>query len=235
VIARLPPAWPVFASLAFVALLTLVVIGPAPLVDADLAISEAFRGFGTGRPALISVVRVVTDVMSTVSFLAVGCTAAVLLAAGGQRRAAGLCAAITVAVPVLWGLLHWWLYRPRPLNGFVVVDSNGFPSGHTANAAAAALTAVLLLWPHLRRAARAVLVVAAVCFAVAVGLTRVVLLAHWPADVLGGWLLALAVVPPLAAAFGGRAVATDRAAVAGPATAAEPVGTPEPGPGQRHS
>ena len=37
-------------------------------------------------------------------------------------------------------------------------------------------------------------------FALFVGLTRLVLLAHWPADVLGGWLLALAVVPLLARA-----------------------------------
>jgi undecaprenyl-diphosphatase len=36
---------------------------------------------------------------------------------------------------------------------------------------------------------------AAVLFAGVIGLSRVALLAHWPSDVLGGYLLASAVVP----------------------------------------
>jgi len=201
VIARVPPLWSLFASVAFAVLLGLVLADWTPVASADTAISEGFRDFGRRQPGLISFVRVATDVMSTTSFLAVGSAAIVILAACGHRRAAGLCAAVTVVVPVLWSLMHALLHRPRPVAGFVVVDSNGFPSGHSCHAAAAALTAVLLLWPHLRRTARAAVAVVAVTFAVAVGVSRVALLAHWPADVLGAWLLALAVVPPLAAAF----------------------------------
>jgi membrane-associated phospholipid phosphatase len=76
-----------------------------------------------------------------------------------------------------------------------VVHGNWFPSGHTANATAAALTALLLLWPRVGRAGRAAGLVAAVAFALFVGVTRIALLVHWPSDVLGGWLLGLAVVP----------------------------------------
>jgi undecaprenyl-diphosphatase len=43
-----------------------------------------------------------------------------------------------------------------------------------------------------------VLIPAAILFAVLIGLTRLVLLAHFPTQVLGGWLLALAVVPAVA-------------------------------------
>jgi undecaprenyl-diphosphatase len=91
--------------------------------------------------------------------------------------------------------MHWGLHRPRPPDGFVFVDSNGFPSGHTSHAASAALVAVLLLWPHLARRGRALTVAAGAALALFVGATRVMLLAHWPMDVLGGWLLALTVVP----------------------------------------
>jgi undecaprenyl-diphosphatase len=111
---------------------------------------------------------------------------------------------VTVAVPALWGLFHALLHSPRPVDGFVFVDSNGFPSGHTANATAAALVAVLLVWPGAARRARIALVAAAAGFAALIGLTRLALLAHWPTDVLGGWLLALAVVPLLARATAPR-------------------------------
>lgn len=197
-IARTPLAVPLLALAGFLLLLALVIADWGPLDRFDVAVSDALRGYGRDHPGLIDVVRVVTDVAATLPFVAAGSAATVLLYAGGQRPAALLCGLVTVSIPLLWGLLHWALYRPRPQDGFVFVDSNGFPSGHTSHAAAAGLVVVLLLWPRLARTGRAVTVAGAVAFALFVGLTRVILLAHWPTDVLGGWLLALWVVPLLA-------------------------------------
>jgi undecaprenyl-diphosphatase len=202
--ARPSPILPVVAALAFLALLGLVLGGWAPLDRADEALSERFRAYGTASPGVISVIRVATDVMATLPFVTLGVAGAVLLAARRRRRAAGLCAAVTAAVPVLWSLMHWALHRPRPADGFVAIDSNGFPSGHTSHATATALLVALLLWPRLGTAGRALVVALGAILAVGVGLTRVALLAHWPSDVLGGWLLGLAVVSALALAFAGR-------------------------------
>lgn len=193
--ARPPLALPLAASIGFVALLGLTVGGWAPLDGFDAAVSDAFRQYGSTRPDLVSAIRIGTDVAATGSYLLAGLAAMVALAIDGQRAAAVRCAVVTVTVPVLWGLGHWLLHRPRPVDGFVVIDSNGFPSGHASNAAAAALLAVLLLWPRQGRTGRAITVLLAAAFAVTVGVTRLALLAHWPTDVLGGWLLALAVVP----------------------------------------
>ncbi|GIG90258.1 phosphatase PAP2 family protein [Plantactinospora endophytica] len=194
-IARLPLAVPLLALAGFLVLLALTVAGWTPLDRFDSAVSDAFRGHGDASPRLVDVLRVATDVAATVPFLAAGLAVTVGLAIRRHRPAATLCAVVTVLVPVLWGLMHWLVHHPRPEDGFVVIDSNGFPSGHTSNAAAAALVAVLLLWSRLGRPARVLTVALAVAFGVFVGLTRVALLAHWPTDVLGGWLLALAVVP----------------------------------------
>lgn len=207
---------PVLATVAFLALLWLVVGDWEPLRRADSAVSERFREYGAATPGVVSVTRVVTDLMATLSFLAIGLATVVLLAARRRWRAAGFCAAVAAVVPALWSVLHLALHRPRPLDGFVTVDSNGFPSGHTAHAAATALVAVLLVWPRLVTAAgRAAVLLLGAGFAGLIGLTRVALLAHWPTDVLGGMLLALAVVPALAAAF--RPAAPSPAEVSGSA------------------
>jgi undecaprenyl-diphosphatase len=205
-IARVPLAVPLAALGLFGLLLGLVTGEWAPLRAADVALSGDFRGYGLRRPDVVSVVRVVTDVAATIPFLFAGAAATALLAARRDRARALFVGLVTVVVPVLWSLMHWVLHRPRPEDGFVSVDSNGFPSGHTANAAAAGLVAVLLLWPTASRRLRATVVGAAVLFAVAIGLTRIALLAHWPSDVLGGWLLVLAVVPLLARAASARDV-----------------------------
>jgi len=199
--ARISPLVPAASAAAFLALLCLVLGDWGPLHRADEALSAQFRAYGTASPRAVAAIRVVTDLMGTVAYLTVGLAATVLLAAGGRRRPAGLTAAVTAAVPVLWTVMHGVLHRPRPADGFVDIDSNGFPSGHTAHAAAAALLAGLLLWPRLGRPGRALLVALGALLAVGIGLTRVALLAHWPSDVLGGWLLSLAVVPALALAF----------------------------------
>ncbi|SCL17428.1 undecaprenyl-diphosphatase [Micromonospora pallida] len=195
---------PLFALAALLALAVPVLTDWAPLDRADHALSEAFRAYGQPRPDLVSALRILTDVAATVPFMAAGLLAAILLAVRCDRPAAVFCATVTVTVPVLWGLAHWLLYNPRPLDGFVVVTSNGFPSGHTSNAVAAALAVVLLTWPRLARTGRLVVVSVATAFALFVSLTRVALLAHWPTDVLGGWLLALTVVPLAAYAARGR-------------------------------
>jgi membrane-associated phospholipid phosphatase len=194
VIARPPLAVPVVALSAFAVLLALVIGGPA-FGHPDASISEGLRTYGAARPHLVVVLRVITDVAATIPFLAVGLVATLIYVAVRQWTPATLCAAVTAVIPALWGLMHLLLYHPRPRDGFVVVHGNGFPSGHTANATAAALTALLLLWPRVGRAGRAAGLVAAVAFALFVGVTRIALLVHWPSDVLGGWLLGLAVVP----------------------------------------
>ncbi|SEQ39066.1 phosphatase PAP2 family protein [Microlunatus flavus] len=71
--------------------------------------------------------------------------------------------------------------------------SPSFPSGHSLNATVIAGVVGYLLWLH-RRAllARVACVVVPVVIAVVVGLTRVLLGAHWFTDVVAAWLLGAA-------------------------------------------
>jgi membrane-associated phospholipid phosphatase len=194
-IARPPLVVPLLALAAFLALMAAVVGDWGPIERLDVTLSEDLREYGAAHPGLVDTIRVATDVGATIPFVAAGVIATAGLLLRRHRREAYLCAWVTALVPVLWGLMHWAVHRPRPPDGFVFVDSNGFPSGHTSHAASAALVAVLLLWPRLARRGRALVVAAGVALALFVGATRVLLLAHWPTDVLGGWLLALTVVP----------------------------------------
>jgi undecaprenyl-diphosphatase len=99
---------------------------------------------------------------------------------------------------------HWWLWcglivgssliehavkilveRPRP-SGF----SSGFPSGHTTAAATFGVVVIYIASrAPLPPGGRWTLQAVAVAIVVLVGWARVVLHAHWPTDVLGGFLL----------------------------------------------
>lgn len=195
----MPLAFPVTAAAGFLLLFGLVITDWAPLDRLDGTLSERARDYGSTRPDSVEVQRQVTDAAQTSVFFGIGlASAVVLLLVRRAYAAAALIAAVFVAVPAVWGLFHALMHNPRPEDGFVDISSNGFPSGHAANSAAIALVAVLLIWPRVRWLGKVLTVAVAAAFVLVIGATRVTLLAHWPSDVIGGWLLVLAVVPLVA-------------------------------------
>jgi membrane-associated phospholipid phosphatase len=195
----MPLGFPLAGAAGFGLLLGLVAAGWAPLDRLDTTLSERARDYGAAHPDPIEVQRQITDTAQTSVFFGIGLASAVVLLLVTRAYAgAALVAASFVAVPAAWGILHAVLHRPRPADGFVAVSSNGFPSGHASNSATIALVAVLLIWPRVGRAGKALGVAVAAAFTLAIGTTRVTLLAHWPSDVIGGWLLVLAIVPLVA-------------------------------------
>ena len=83
--------------------------------------------------------------------------------------------------------------RHRPLLSQAIPPyeySPSFPSGHTLNATViAGVVAYLLVLRQRTLIARTATIASALVIALVVGLTRIVLAAHWFTDVLAGWLL----------------------------------------------
>lgn len=93
--------------------------------------------------------------------------------------------------------------RPPVSDQFVTVSTAAFPSSHSAGTILT-LTALLIAFGIGGRAAWAL----AGLFALAIGVSRIMLGVHWPSDVLGGWGFGLL----WAAMAASRLPARDRAA-----------------------
>ncbi|WP_329269138.1 phosphatase PAP2 family protein [Streptomyces sp. NBC_01451] len=122
------------------------------------------------------------------------------------RRAWRLAAwsAVTAVTGGLVGLLvKVVVERARPSLVDPVAHAPGFsfPSGHAMTATTSFAVLLLVLLPMVPRAARALCWCAAVGSVLGVGFTRIALGVHWFSDVVGGWLLGLAVVALTAWAF----------------------------------
>ena len=98
-----------------------------------------------------------------------------------------------VTMMVAWNLqlvLKEVVRRARPVVSDPVSHAPGysFPSGHAANAAAAATVLVLLLWPLLGPVGRRVALVVGSLVVIITALDRVYLGVHFPSDVVAGVL-----------------------------------------------
>jgi membrane-associated phospholipid phosphatase len=90
------------------------------------------------------------------------------------------------------------LDRPRPPARLMVgvpLSDDAFPSGHTSDGSMlVVLTAAMLALTFGNLIVRRLLMISGCVLALLIGCSRTYLGVHWPSDVLGGWLLAAAMV-----------------------------------------
>ena len=101
----------------------------------------------------------------------------------------------TAVVPTTIGLtalLKLVLQRARPETEYVqnmLVSSFSFPSGHAAGAMIGCGFFAYLAWTALPQPWAAIVTAALVFMIFAIGISRIYLGAHYPSDVVGGWLV----------------------------------------------
>ncbi|MFE3184615.1 phosphatase PAP2 family protein [Streptomyces violascens] len=206
--ARPRPAIPLRAGLvcALLAgvLLVLVVAEWGPLMALDRAVADGLHRRAVADPGLTHVNRVLTDwvwdpwTMRALLAVVVG----VLLWRGERLLPVWVAATSGLGTAVQQGLKAA-VDRDRP-RWPDPVDSAGyaaFPSGHALSVTVAfgLLGWLLALHGAGRRTRTAVLVIGAAS-ALGVGFTRLFLGVHWFSDVVGGWLIGVAIVMLSAAA-----------------------------------
>jgi undecaprenyl-diphosphatase len=184
------------AAVAFVLLTVAVLRHSGPVVRIDTVISAAARRTAVHHPLWRSVMAAITVTGGTIVVTAVAAAGSLVLVWRGAWRRACFVAVVLAVTLSLRLLIADTVARPRPAGPMTAATGWAFPSGHAAASAAAALILVLIGWSSLGPGwKRRVVTGIAGVWAAVVGVSRVALVVHWPSDVLGSWLLVLAIVP----------------------------------------
>ncbi len=166
-----------FAALALAALL----VGVAP---GDVTLRQ---GLVDGQTSTTAELARWVNLGGTFTLLAPA-TLLLLALSPAARRHWWLWAAVLAAAGAAESVTKHLVGRPRPAG-----DSFGFPSGHsTAAAAFAVIVLYALSREALSRGRRAAVAALVLVLVLGVGWARIMLNAHWPTDVLGGWALGTA-------------------------------------------
>ncbi|WP_314241939.1 phosphatase PAP2 family protein [Streptomyces kutzneri] len=180
-------------------LTALVVAQWRPLLAYDERVARDLHVHAVTHPGVTHLMQVLSDwVWDPWTMRALAAVACALLWWRGDRGRALRVAVVTVAASALQQGLKALVGRERPVWPDPVDSAQfaAYPSGH---AMTATVVCGLLLWllPARGRVPVTWAVAAWVVGVVSVlgvGFTRVYLGVHWPSDVLGGWLLGVALV-----------------------------------------
>ena len=173
-------------------ILLFVALGDVVVDDGRDGLDHSLSGSisTAASPGLTRAMQVITFLGSTYVTAALCLIAAGWLFARRRRAAAILVPAAWVGGQLLGALLKIGFQRDRPtiLAPWDRPEGYSFPSGHTVTAVITYGLLAALLVGCLRGRGRLLPPVIAVAIIIAVGFSRIVLGAHFPADVLGGLL-----------------------------------------------
>jgi undecaprenyl-diphosphatase len=187
------PTW--FPALGLVALVALAVLTLAVFTGASLGADDALEIdlHAHDSSALTALMDGLT-ILGYIPAVAAAVVVADVLLVAVQRRLEALLLTGAMLGEGAWDdILKFSFRRPRPLLWqHVNPHSWSFPSGHAFATLCLILLLVALFWRHLAGWLRRVAVVLALLLAFGIGMSRVYLGVHYPSDVAGGWLAALA-------------------------------------------
>jgi undecaprenyl-diphosphatase len=174
-----------------------------PFRQLDERTASYLHDHAAGHPLVIKVLLRISEFGGpTPARVLVGVVAVVLWVRGAHRLA--LWAASTMIAGAVLDLgLKTLVDRTRPHlpNPFAHAPGGSFPSGHAMTSALAAGIIVLLVVPLVGRAGTVAAWTIAALAVFAVGYSRVALGVHWVTDVVGAWLLAVALLAASVSAF----------------------------------
>lgn len=175
-----------------------------PLLSFDDRIVRDAHGHALDHPAVTQTMRILTDwVWDPWTMRALAAVVCVVLWRRGLRGRAVRVAVAALAVSAVQQGLKAVVGRERPVWPDPVDSAHfaAYPSGHAMTATVVCGVLLCLLPRRTPRWAVRTAWATAVVSVLGVGFTRIYLGVHWPSDVLGGWLLgvalaALAVMAP---------------------------------------
>lgn len=165
-------------------------VGGGEAYGFDQRLLLAAQALRADHPGLTEMMRDITALGSTAVLVLISSLTVVYLVLSGHRGRAALLALSAISGT---GLLYYFkalVARARPDAALAdaVVSGWSFPSGHTSMSAIVFLTlGSLLAAMRVRQRERIFILATAVLLTVLVGISRVMLGAHWASDVLGGW------------------------------------------------
>jgi membrane-associated phospholipid phosphatase len=190
----------VLLAVAAVVVTIVVTTSFGPALAVDHFVANSLHAYALDHPAFVAVTQTWTDVFQPLTLRVILIAVAAWLL--WQRRArAGSWVLVTM---VLCGLVEAGLKeligrdRPHWTDPVSHAVGGSFPSGHSLTSAMACAVLLLLAWPALSRRSRRVWSVVAVAVPVVTGFTRLALGVHFLTDVIGGWLIAAALVAAMA-------------------------------------
>jgi undecaprenyl-diphosphatase len=175
-------------AIAFVVLATLVVR------RGGLAFDEPFSAWLRGLPVPTWFWEACTFLGGAI-LIVIGFAMGLAALATRRYRLVLIIAVVLIGSALLTDAVKDLVMRQRPPDPITGTNGYSFPSGHTLNSTATyGLLAVIAWRSRLSFGLRRLAVAIGVVVPILVGLSRIALGAHWPTDVLAGWLAGIAFV-----------------------------------------